>query len=174
MEKSLCEMIKEARMGFKKPDGRKLTQSELAEQLGVSTQTISLYETGGREVSIEQLKKIAKATGKPVSWFFGEEASNPDIKTVSDVINRLEQLEKAFHSIYSIQTCSHQHEDTYNYWLELSFSIPYSYKKVFDDLEALHNARRENNIPDKVFDLWYKSIIEEQSKIGVDDMLKEN
>lgn len=172
---TLGEKIKEARKSLKDKNGKFPSQEDFAERIGLkSYQAISKYETDAQDPPIETLRQIAKVTGKPVSWFFDEESAPQEIRTVKDVIENIERLEDAFQSGYSIQTRSYQHEDTCNVWLELSFRIPYSYKKVLDDLEALYNARRENNIPDKVFDLWYKSIIDEQSKINIEDMLKEN
>lgn len=168
MEKSLCEKIKEARTSYKKTDGRKLTQSELAEQLGVSTQTISLYETGGREVSIEQLKKIARATGKSVSWFFGEEASSPEIKTVKDVIEAVERLESVFGSYCDVELKSYGYEGTRTQALELTFDIPFSYKAIFDQIKTIRDL--SVNMPDEARNAWYKVLMEEQSKVSVNDM----
>ena len=169
MEKTLSEKIKEARTSFKKADGRKLTQSELAEQLGLSTQTISLYETGGREVSIDQLKKIAKATQKPVSWFFDEDTTTQEIRTVTDVIKTLEQLENAFRSCYSVDFQDCGYEGTRTQFLELSFSVPLSYKDVFDQLKTLSEWKTKG-MPTEAKDAWYNSIMEKQSIISVDEM----
>ena len=49
---------------------RRLTQMELAEQVGVSYQQIQKYETGIDNISIERLKQIAKAIDVPVTLFF--------------------------------------------------------------------------------------------------------
>lgn len=39
---------------------QRLTQKELAEKLGVITRTVSYWETGGQECSLDMLIKIAR------------------------------------------------------------------------------------------------------------------
>jgi len=48
-----------------------LTQQELAEQLGISAVTISGYELGRREPSIEILERIADCFGVSVDYLLG-------------------------------------------------------------------------------------------------------
>ena len=169
--KEIKDKIKEAREEYSKISGKKMTQFELGEKIGCTDKMISRYENGNTEVPLEVLRKIAEHTGKPISWFFDEEATAPEIKTVADVITRIEQLQNAFHACYSVEVVPHPHDDIVNYSLELTFDLPISYEKVFNDLAALHNARLAKAIPDKVADLWYKAIVDEQSKINVNDML---
>jgi transcriptional regulator with XRE-family HTH domain len=50
-----------------------LTQADLADKIGVATaQSISRYERGETEVSGKRLRRIADATGKPLSYFVQE------------------------------------------------------------------------------------------------------
>lgn len=50
----------------------KLTQEELARQLGVDRVTINRYETGKVPLTVEMLDKIASLLDMPLGWFFGE------------------------------------------------------------------------------------------------------
>lgn len=52
---------------------RGLTQQELAKQLGLSPVTISGYELGLREPSIEMLERIADYFGVSVDYLLGRE-----------------------------------------------------------------------------------------------------
>lgn len=49
--------------------GRKLTQFQLAEQLGVNRATISNYEIGRRTPSLNELKRFAKFYGVGLDYF---------------------------------------------------------------------------------------------------------
>jgi transcriptional regulator with XRE-family HTH domain len=47
-----------------------LTQQQLAERIGIETaQTVSRYERGETEVKTKRLRRIAEATGQPLSFF---------------------------------------------------------------------------------------------------------
>jgi len=64
-----------------------LSQPELAERIGLKhPQSISNYERGVTEVPPGRLRKIAEATGKPISFFLGEDAipQDPDLRQVLD------------------------------------------------------------------------------------------
>jgi putative transcriptional regulator len=52
---------------------KKLSQKELADELGVTTATISRYESGERKLPVETAKRIAEILG--VDWYtlFDEE-----------------------------------------------------------------------------------------------------
>lgn len=49
-----------------------LSQEELAEKIGLTTVSISKFETGRRQPRVTTLERIADATGTPLAWFFSE------------------------------------------------------------------------------------------------------
>lgn len=49
--------------------GRKLTQQELADRLGITRATVSNYEVGRRAPHISELKRIAEFFGVGVDYF---------------------------------------------------------------------------------------------------------
>lgn len=53
------------------------TQSELAERIGVSTNSLNRYEKGQRQPTDEFIQALAEATGVPVDWFYQEDAAQP-------------------------------------------------------------------------------------------------
>ena len=61
----LGERIREARQAAG------LTESELADRLGLVEEDVAEYESGARDASA-QVERIAEATGRPSSWFRGE------------------------------------------------------------------------------------------------------
>ena len=51
----------------------KLTQTELAQKMGLSRMMISRYEVGLNNIPLDQLEKIAKFLNKSVTYFLKEE-----------------------------------------------------------------------------------------------------
>ncbi len=49
---------------------RKVTQTQLAEKVGIKFQQIQKYETGANRISCSRLYQIAEALGVEVSYFF--------------------------------------------------------------------------------------------------------
>ncbi len=54
-------------------EARRMSQMELAEQVGVSFQQIQKYEKGINRISAERIQQIAKALGTSVNTFFEKE-----------------------------------------------------------------------------------------------------
>lgn len=52
---------------------KKLTQKELAEQIGISQKSYSHWETGKNEPSFENLIKLADLLEVSLDWLFGRE-----------------------------------------------------------------------------------------------------
>lgn len=70
MADALAEKIRTAR----KTAGIK--PEEMAVELGVSVSTLMRMETGRtREISVQTLLKVAKATKRPLSYFLGKAAA---------------------------------------------------------------------------------------------------
>ncbi|MBD3366270.1 helix-turn-helix domain-containing protein [candidate division WWE3 bacterium] len=64
-----------------------MTQEDLASEVGLTTSTISLYESGDRTPPLKTLEKIAHALQIDISEFF----------TVKEAMSSLEDLLKAQH-----------------------------------------------------------------------------
>ncbi len=62
--KSFGNRVKELRIE------RKLTQSQLAEMIGLSTNFIGMIERGERNTAIDKVFKLSKAFNIPLSKFF--------------------------------------------------------------------------------------------------------
>ena len=72
MELTLGDRIRQARKG-------KMTQSELAESLGLSDMTIRRWEAGTRIPNAEDIKKTANVLGVPLSELIGEETDGKSL-----------------------------------------------------------------------------------------------
>ena len=70
MEKKFHEILKEARLNAG------LTQSQLAEKIGVAKSTYCNWEQGTREPNVLKLKAIAKALGVTGDYLLGMEEQN--------------------------------------------------------------------------------------------------
>ncbi|MBZ5645433.1 MAG: helix-turn-helix domain-containing protein [Acidobacteriia bacterium] len=75
-----------------------LKQKEIATRLGVTSNYISLVESGNREPSVSLLKKMASVFGVPVGLFFlwedGEDASSKE--NINQLRRLLAQLEAMY------------------------------------------------------------------------------
>jgi DNA-binding XRE family transcriptional regulator len=55
-----------------------LSQAKLADMIGVASQQLHKYESGGNRISASRLFELSKVLGVPVAWFFsGQEAQEP-------------------------------------------------------------------------------------------------
>lgn len=73
-------------------DEADLTQQQLADRIGIETgQTISRYERGETEVSTKRLRRIAEATGKPLSFFI-QLPDEPAQPRLEDLLARVIEL----------------------------------------------------------------------------------
>lgn len=54
-----------------------LTQTELAERLGIAQALVSRFETGERRIDVPELIAIAEALGKP-AWTFLDPEQHPN------------------------------------------------------------------------------------------------
>jgi transcriptional regulator with XRE-family HTH domain len=87
-QEEIGQRIKQAReeSGF--------TQAELADKIDVATaQSISRYERGETEVSAKRLRRIAEATGKPLSFFVlepGDEVSPEEKQNILEAVDKLQ------------------------------------------------------------------------------------
>ena len=55
---------------------RNITQTQLAEVLGVAQQTVQAYEAGARRIPVSTLPLLAKTLGVSLEVLFGEEAKS--------------------------------------------------------------------------------------------------
>lgn len=74
----------------------KLTQTELAQKMGLSRMMISRYEVGLNNIPLDQLEKIAKFLNKPVTYFLKEEltikiAPKEPLEMLSNTIPRIQE-----------------------------------------------------------------------------------
>lgn len=53
-----------------------LSRMQVSKKIGVTHQQLSKYESGDNRITAGRLKVIAKALGKPISYFFGDDDIN--------------------------------------------------------------------------------------------------
>jgi transcriptional regulator with XRE-family HTH domain len=74
------EKIKQIRIA------RGFTQQELADRIGVKRNTFSQWESGARNISVDQLKDLARAVGVTLDYF----QDNPPERTLFQLMTQLE------------------------------------------------------------------------------------
>jgi transcriptional regulator with XRE-family HTH domain len=84
-----------------------LSQTDLAERLGVSFQQVQKYERGANRVAASTLLTAAQVLGTSISWLVGEEVSGrDDDEDVFRALSRPGALEilQAFNAIPDVRT----------------------------------------------------------------------
>nr|WP_304363661.1 helix-turn-helix transcriptional regulator [Jiella sp. LLJ827] len=84
-----------------------MSQTALAEQLGVTFQQVQKYEKGSNRISSSRLQQIADALGKPVSFFFDHQPTSAEQALHGDIADLMAfmgsrdglQLNRAFAAI---------------------------------------------------------------------------
>ena len=67
----------------------KVNQTEFSKMIGISSATLSAYETGVKNPSLAVLKNIAETCNVSIDWLCGlsdKESFSDNIKTYSDII----------------------------------------------------------------------------------------
>ena len=64
-----------------------MSQSELAEQLGVAFQQVQKYETGANRISCSKLTEMAEALDCPITFFFSDENEHHTEMNLADNLN---------------------------------------------------------------------------------------
>jgi transcriptional regulator with XRE-family HTH domain len=74
-----------------------ITQVQLAEQLGVSQQTVTAYENGSRRVPISHLPRLAQLLGVSIEDLLGERKANKrgPASKLQQLMARIAQLPRA-------------------------------------------------------------------------------
>ena len=60
----------------------KISQAELADQLGVSFQQVQKYERGINRVGAARLQQIARALGVPITFFYDGDGKNREVESL--------------------------------------------------------------------------------------------
>ena len=77
------------------------SQAQLAEMLGTTQSAVSLYEAGERGISIDMTMRIARALGRPVSYFLGGDSTFKRVDNQA-VRNFLAEAEKRPEELQSL------------------------------------------------------------------------
>lgn len=78
--------------GLRKSQG--ITQVQLAEQLGVSQQTITAYESGNRRVPISHLPRLATLLGASIESLIGQPTPSGKRGPAPKIQQQLEQVSR--------------------------------------------------------------------------------
>lgn len=137
---------------------RGLSQTELAEKVGVSKTSLSAYESGSKKPSYEIVAKIAKACGTSMDWLCGLDENNGDIDNFGEFLRLFFKLIKS-DAIYF---------DSENFF-GFKFQVPFSkFEKAFIDTFKLY---KNGTINEDLFTLWCKNEIEKNKNISISEEL---
>ena len=63
----------------------RISQTELAEQLGKSLRTVQKYESGEIDMSVSLFEQIANILKRPLNYLMGYDSSHIRLETLADV-----------------------------------------------------------------------------------------
>ena len=72
----------------------RISQTELAEQLGKSLRTVQKYESGEIDMSVSVLEQIADILKMPINYLIGYDSSHIKLETLGDVYAYLFELDQ--------------------------------------------------------------------------------
>lgn len=72
----------------------RISQTELAEQLGKSLRTVQKYESGEIDMSVSVLEQIADILKMPINYLIGYDSSHIKLETLGDVYAYLFELDR--------------------------------------------------------------------------------
>lgn len=72
----------------------RISQTELAEQLGKSLRTVQKYESGEIDMSVSVLEQIAEILKMPINYLIGYDSSHIKLETMGDVYAYLFELDR--------------------------------------------------------------------------------
>ena len=174
MENSFSDRIRKLRQDMD------ITQSELANKLGITTTALSFFESGSRIPNIEVLKNMAVIFGVSSDYLLGLETSNKDLKTYADVLAALVpileleniwnmSIDKATFEEY-LDCISDPEEREMIYTMANSAGTPYnkndtysigSLKTVnhiligfFEDFQKVYLLYVNGSMPESLYKLW--------------------
>ncbi len=90
INKKIGEKIRQLRKGWG------LSQSELAEKIGVSFQQVQKYEKGSTRVSVVRLQQISEVLGVDITSFFEQGESLPKVSDFAIEYTSGKELRKTF------------------------------------------------------------------------------
>ena len=99
---------------------RSLTKKALAEAIGMTTRTVSEYESGRSEPPALTLKKIVQVLNYPEAFFFGEDIEKIDCECVS--FRSMKAMNASQRN--AVLRAAEIAETLFNPWLEANFELP--------------------------------------------------
>lgn len=132
-----------------------LSQSDVAEKLGVSVSSYSGYERGARDPSVAQLTKLAEILSIPVAVFFGSKMQQPVAGTeearlpsgvVGYLMRRMEPWPRGVNAIAEIVRLLPRSQQEIAYSLVVSLAIS-SQIEIPDGLKLTDNDFLDHQAP---------------------------
>lgn len=137
---------------------RGLSQTELAEKVGVSKTSLSAYESGSKKPSYEIVVKIAKVCRTSMDWLCGLDENNYEIDNFGEFLRLFFKL------IKSDAICF----DSENFF-GFKFQIPFSkFERAFLDIFKLY---KDGTINEDLFTLWCNNEIEKNKNVSISEEL---
>lgn len=154
--KILAERLKATRTA------NNLTQRQLADKAKMTAATISAYEKGAKNPSLENVANLAFALNTSIDWLCGNDVDNCNPETYSDIITGLLALIK--NTPYSIDKVEDEESDNENeiFYADIRLRDK-NFISFFDDFRKMKNLIDEKTIDENIFNSWLDGQIKKYS-----------
>lgn len=155
----LAERLKQTR------ERQKLTQRELAKKADITAATISAYEKGAKNPTLQNVIQLSEALNVSIDWLCGNENSNAKPKSYSDVIlNIVNALNCVY---YSIDNADEVFEDN-GFYETISFADIRIHDEVLQkfllDLQKMVRLLNDKTIDRDILNSWIDGQLKKYDK----------
>lgn len=161
--KKFSERLKELRNSTGK------TQKEFAKSIGSTPATISAYENGTKNPSLDIVSSIAQEYKVSLDWLCGLEdiEKKLEIKTYKDIYRFLLTLQKEHKELFVLRTVD---GELYGKLPAIAFDNR-DMTSFFNDWKKMKSLLDEEAIDEEVFELWVEKTLR-KSEIPIDESKK--
>ena len=139
----------------------KVNQTEFSKMIGISSATLSAYETGVKNPSLAVLKNIAETCNVSIDWLCGlsdKESFSDNIRTYSDIIKILIEIEKYINVDFNIFN-NYQIDNFIERYLDKTTQAEIVFHsetiaRFVNDWRKMANLHSSGTIDDNLYSLW--------------------
>lgn len=148
-----------------------MTQAELAADARMAAQTISVYETGKKTPTLDNISLLADALGVSETWLLGlDSPATRKINNLADAYNMIEELEKYFRCTVSIEESEYYPNPYDNYTSMVDYKliiedVGETLGSVIEGRNRFYTMDMEQDLKQEMLELWrnkYIAILRQQ------------
>lgn len=155
----LAERLKRTR------EQQNLTQRQLAEKSNITAATISAYEKGAKNPTLQNVMQLSEALNVSIDWLCGNDNNNTSLNNYSDIVlNIVRALDGIY---YSIEDVTETYTDN-GYYTDETYADIRIYDKVLQkflfDLQKMVKLLNDGTIDRDILNSWIDGQLKKYDK----------